>query len=112
MYAAAAAQVVASTAVLMILFSSSSIALSLNFIGLLNQHFAAIFAPLAFACSLLGVLIVGRIIRKTGRTSIIILILAFLIIIGAISTLIFGGLRAEKKLLAGDFGFKPFCDTK
>lgn len=112
MYAAAAPQVVASTAVLMILFSSSSIALSLNFIGLLNQHFAAIFAPLAFACSLLGVLIVGRIIRKTGRTSIIILILAFLIIIGAISTLIFGGLRAEKKLLAGDFGFKPFCDTK
>ncbi|KAK9863229.1 hypothetical protein WJX84_011003 [Apatococcus fuscideae] len=104
-------QVVASTAVLMILFSSSSIALSLNFIGLLNQHFAVIFAPLAFAFSLLGVLIVGRIIRKTGRTSIIILILAFLIIIGAISTLVFGGLRAEKKLIAGEFGFKPFCST-
>ena len=52
-------QVVASSAVLMILFSSSSIALSLSFDGLLNVHYALVFGPLAFASSLVGVIVLG-----------------------------------------------------
>ena len=47
-------QVCASTSVLMILFSSSAIAISLAFQGLLNVHYAAVFAPACFLASLLG----------------------------------------------------------
>lgn len=47
-------QVCASTSVLMILFSSSAIAISLAFQGLLNVHYAAVFAPACFLGSLLG----------------------------------------------------------
>ena len=47
-------QVCASTSVLMILFSSSAIAISLGFQGLLNVHYAAVFAPACFLGSLLG----------------------------------------------------------
>lgn len=47
-------QVCASTSVLMILFSSSAIAISLAFQGLLNLHYAAVFAPACFLGSLLG----------------------------------------------------------
>ena len=153
----AALQVTASTSVLMILFSSSAIALSFYFQGLLNVSYAQVIAPLCFAASLIGeglqpdpcfilgglkpclqpaafasrditlscqaeltvlshifvfrhwsatpkredaehvwqpwgscghfsfaagVLVVGRIIRKTGRASIIVLILSALITIG------------------------------
>ena len=62
-------QVVASTAVLMILFSSSSIALSLAFDHLLNVHYALVYGPLAFVSSLFGVIVLGRIVRRTGLCS-------------------------------------------
>ncbi len=51
---ARARQVCASTSVLMILFSSSAIAISLAFQGLLNVHYAVVFAPACFLGSLLG----------------------------------------------------------
>ena len=51
---ASALQVCASTSVLMILFSSSAIAISLSFQGLLNVHYAVVFAPACFLGSLLG----------------------------------------------------------
>ena len=47
-------QVTASTSVLMILFSSSAISISLSFQGYLNVSYALIFAPLAFVSSILG----------------------------------------------------------
>ena len=52
---------------LMILFSSSSIALSLAFDHLLNVHYALVFGPLAFVSSLFGVIVLGRIVRATGE---------------------------------------------
>ncbi len=47
-------QVTASTSVLMILFTSSAIALSFYFQGLLNTSYAVVLAPLCFASSLIG----------------------------------------------------------
>ncbi|CAL5221862.1 g4123 [Coccomyxa viridis] len=104
-------QVTASTSVLMILFSSSAIALSFYFQGLLNVSYAQVIAPLCFAASLIGVLVVGRIIRKTGRASIIVLILSALITIGTVLTAVFGGIRAANNIKnGGSAGFKPFCE--
>lgn len=48
------AQVTASTSVLMILFTSSAIALSFYFQGLLNTSYALVLAPLCFLASLTG----------------------------------------------------------
>lgn len=47
-------QVTASTSVLMILFSSSAISISLGFQGYLNTTYAAVYAPLAFVSSIIG----------------------------------------------------------
>lgn len=47
-------QVTASTSVLMILFSSSAIAISLGFQGYLNVSYAAVLAPIAFVSSIIG----------------------------------------------------------
>ena len=47
-------QVTASTSVLMILFSSSAIALSFYFQNLLNTSYAEVIAPLCFVASLIG----------------------------------------------------------
>lgn len=60
-------QVVASTAVLIILMSSSSIALSYFFRGDLPLHYAAVLAPACFSSSLLGVILVGRYGEATSR---------------------------------------------
>ncbi|CAI5494419.1 unnamed protein product [Closterium sp. Naga37s-1] len=77
-------QILASTSVFMILFSSSAISISLFFHGFLDTSYAAVFAPVAFLASLVGVFIVGKIVRNTGRSSIIIFILAVLIALGGV----------------------------
>lgn len=105
--------VCASTSVLMILFSSSSIALSLAFQGLLNVSYVEVFAPLCFICSLAGVAFIGRLVRKTKRTSIIVFILTGLIILGTILTAVFGGIRSLKNIRHGkDITFHPFCSKQ
>ncbi|KAK9914892.1 hypothetical protein WJX75_001974 [Coccomyxa subellipsoidea] len=104
-------QVTASTSVLMILFTSSAIALSFYFQGLLNVSYAVVLAPLCFVASLIGVTLVGRIIRASGRVSIIVLLLSGLIIAGTVLTAVFGGMRAVNNIRDGaPIGFKPFCE--
>jgi uncharacterized membrane protein YfcA len=103
-------QVTVSTAVLMILFSSSAISLSLSFTHLLSLHYALVFAPIAFVASTIGVTVVGRIVRNSGRTSIIVIILTILVAAGTIVTAIFGGLRSYEQFIEGkDVGFHPLC---
>ena len=112
MKGSAVLQVTASTAVLMILFSSSSIALSLAFQGILNVSYAQVFAPLCFVFSLLGVTLVGRIVRKSGRTSIIVFILTGLIVVGTILTAVFGGVKAVHNIQHGrDISFHRVCQA-
>ncbi|CAI5472492.1 unnamed protein product [Closterium sp. Yama58-4] len=79
-----ALQILASTSVFMILFSSSAISISFFFHGFLNTSYAAVFAPVAFLGSLVGVFVVGKIVRNTGRSSIVIFILAILIGLGGV----------------------------
>lgn len=94
----------------MILFSSSAISLSLSFQNLLNHHYALVFAPIAFVASTIGVTVVGRIVRQSGRTSIIVIILTVLVAAGTITTAIFGGLRSYEQFVEGkDIHFHPLC---
>lgn len=104
-------QVTASTAVLMILFSSSSISLSFYFQGMLNTSFATVFAPTCFVASLVGVTVVGNIVRRTGRASLIIIILVLLIIFGTLLTAILGSMQVFEDLRTWqNIGFKGFCE--
>lgn len=50
-----------------VLFSSSSAALSFGFAHLLNAQFALVFGLCCMGASLLGVLIVSRIVERSGR---------------------------------------------
>lgn len=101
---------VASTAVMIILFGSSTISLSFLFNGMLNTSYVAVFAPIAFVSSLVGVTIVGVLVRRSGRASIIILLMACIIAAGTVSTVVFGGLRSYHEIESGqDLGFRPFC---
>ncbi|KAL3157342.1 hypothetical protein ABBQ32_011825 [Trebouxia sp. C0010 RCD-2024] len=103
-------RVVASTSVLMILFSSSTIALSYLFNGMLNTHYALVFAPICFISSLVGVTVIGRLVRKTGRSSILIMILTALIAAGTFLSAIFGGSQAYDDIKHHhNVGFQPFC---
>lgn len=103
-------QVTASTAVLMILFSSSAIALSLSFQGLLNHSYAFVFAPVCFVASTIGVTLIGRAVRKSGRASIIVIILTVVITAGTVTTGVFGGIRSYEQIVNGGItGFHPIC---
>lgn len=55
------------------------------------------------------VTLVGKLIKKTGHTSIIVFILTFLISIGTILTAVFGGIDAVKDFKNGKIRFESFC---
>ncbi|KAK9843827.1 hypothetical protein WJX81_007905 [Elliptochloris bilobata] len=102
----------AATSGLMVLFSSSIAAFSFGFDGLLNMQFALIFGLGCFAASLAGVLLVARVVKRSGKASIVVFLLAMVIGIGAILTAIFGGRDAVLSLVARrNIGFGSFCGT-
>ena len=95
---------------MIILFGSSSISLSFFFNGMLNTSYATVYGAIAFISSIVGVTVVGAMVRRSGRASIIVLLMACVIAAGTVSTLVFGGLRSFHEIQAGaDLGFKPFC---
>ena len=50
--------------------------------------------------------------RRSGRASIIILLMAGIIAAGTVSTVVFGGLRSYHEIQEGrDLVFKPFCSS-
>ena len=60
-------QAAAATSTLMVLFSASSAALSFGFGHQLNLHFALIFGLCCMGASLIGVLLVQRIVQRSGK---------------------------------------------
>jgi uncharacterized membrane protein YfcA len=61
--------VAAATSTLMVLFSSSSAALSFGFSRLLNMQFALVFGLCCLGASIVGVLVVSRIVKRSGKVS-------------------------------------------
>ncbi len=103
-------QVVAPTAVVMILFSSSTIALSYFFSGELNTQYAWVFSPICFVAAFIGVTMIGRVVRRSGRASLLIFILTGLIAVGTVLAAGFGGHRAYLDIRSGkNIGFDSFC---
>ncbi|GJP34419.1 hypothetical protein CLOM_g18865 [Closterium sp. NIES-68] len=106
-------QITATTSVMMVLFGSSSVSLSFLFLGRLNRAYAAVFAPTAFVASLLGVTLVGGIVKRTGRASIIIFILTGIIAVGAALTVALGTPRIVDDVIHGrNLWFHQLCPAK
>lgn len=72
-------QVSSATSGVMVLFSASVAAVSFAAAGRLNLQYAAAFGAACFAAAFMGVLVVGGLVRRSGRASIIVLILASMI---------------------------------
>lgn len=104
-------QVVASTATLLIFFSSSVVATSFYFHHILNVSYAAHFVPPSIIAGFIGVLFISRVVKATGRASIVIILLAVLITLGAVITGTFETFRSYTAFQEGaGIGFQPFCD--
>ncbi len=79
---------------------------------MLNISYVQIFAPIAFLSSALGVTIVSWAIRRTGRQSVLLLLMSGVLAIGMMSVVIFGGGRTVSDIRGGRrIGFNPFCDN-
>ncbi|KAK9822957.1 hypothetical protein WJX74_008876 [Apatococcus lobatus] len=100
----------AATSTLLVLFSSSSAAFSFALNGTINLPFAAVFGLASLLASITGVLVVNRIVQRSGRTSVIVLLLATVMAGGACFTAAFSGRQAIMDLVHGRHtGFHPIC---
>ncbi len=69
-------QASSATSGVMVLFSASVAAVSFAASGRLNVPYAALFGGACLAAAFLGVVVVGRLVKRSGRASLIVLLLA------------------------------------
>jgi uncharacterized membrane protein YfcA len=104
-------QVTAATSGFTILFTESSIGIQFLLLGLMPLDYGAVFLLIGYVSALVGRLVLGKIIRKYNRSSIIIFILAIVIGVSAILMGIVGILRVKGRVEAeGSLGFRPLCE--
>lgn len=80
----------AATSTLMILFSSSAATLSFAVSGNMNWQYALVFAACNFLASLTGVFVIGKLVRKSYKSAIVVLLLAGIMAAGAGISAVFG----------------------
>lgn len=85
---------------------SSSAALAFVLEGRVPLQYAAVFCSVCGAASLLGLTGVGRLVKASGRPSIVVLLLAGIMGIGGLCSGVFGYWDAWQH---GDSGFKNIC---
>ena len=100
----------AATSTLMILFSSSAATLSFAVNGNINAQYAYIYAPCNFLSSFAGVFIIGRIVRKTGKSFVVVMLLAWVMATGAMASAVFGGQESVHDYRSGtNLTFSSMC---
>ena len=98
------------TSGLLVLFSASTAVLAFAAAGRLNLQYAAVFGSACFVSAALGTFLIGRAVRRSGRASLLVLILAGIIAAGAVVTAAFSGVRAVEDLAsATHLGGGSFC---
>lgn len=111
LYCLLSVQVGAATSSTMVLFSASAATVSLASMGRLNWQYALVFAAGAMVSSYAGVKVVTRAVRATNRTSIVVLTLATVMIIGGIFVGVSGISNAVKTLSGHQAGFNHLCTS-
>ncbi|DBA90206.1 TPA: hypothetical protein ACH3X1_003508 [Trebouxia sp. C0004] len=100
----------AATSTLMILFSSSAATLSFAVNGNINAQYAYIYGPCNFLSSFAGVLIIGKIVRKTGKSFVLVMVLAWVMATGAMASAVFGGQESVHDYKSGtNLTFSSMC---
>ena len=100
----------AATSTLMILFSSSAATLSFTVAGSMNVQYALIYGTCNFMASFAGVFLIGRSVRRTGKSAVIVILLACIMAVGATASAIFGGLESLQDLRTGEnLTFRSIC---
>lgn len=99
-------QSTSATSNILVFMSSSSAALAFFLNGRVPLQYAAVFCSVCGTASLLGLTGVGRLVKASGRPSIVVLLLALIMGAGAVCSGVFGYLDAYQH---GDVGFKSIC---
>ncbi|KAL6753606.1 hypothetical protein V8C86DRAFT_2724361 [Haematococcus lacustris] len=103
-------QVASATSSLMVLFSSSAALLSFAVVGRLNVPYALVFGAASMASSVLGVLVVGSLVRRSGRPSLVVFSLALVMLTGLACITAFGIGTLRAAFTTGEgLGFNDLC---
>ena len=102
--------VTAATSTLMILFSSSAATLSFAVAGNINKEYALIYGVCNFLSSFAGVFLIGKVVRRTGKSAIIVILLACIMAAGALASAVFGGHESVRNFQTGtNLTFSSIC---
>ena len=102
--------VTAATSTLMILFSSSAATLSFAVAGNINTEYALIYGVCNSLSSFAGVLLIGKVVRKTGKSAVIVILLACIMAAGALASAVFGGHESVRNFQTGtNLTFSSIC---
>ena len=97
-------QAACATSSIMILFSASAATLAFAAAGRLNLQYAAVFGSTCLAAALLGTFLIGRAVRRSGHASLVVLLLAGIIGVGAACTALSAGGAALAAVWHGSGG--------
>ena len=97
------------TSTVLILFSSTAAAAGQGAAGFVEGSFAAAFGVAALAAGAVGVWLSARYVDKSGRSSILVWLLACVVGAGALLTAALGGRAAVEELRSGAGKVKSFC---
>lgn len=103
-------QVATATANLLILFSSSSATLAWGMGDMLNYQYAAVYFSVCVVGAFTGLYVIGGYVKRSGRNSALVLLLAGIMAGGALLTGIFVGIEVWHKYQEGTIEvFHPWC---
>ncbi|KAF5834267.1 hypothetical protein DUNSADRAFT_9134 [Dunaliella salina] len=104
-------QVSAATSSLMVLFSSSAALISFAVDGRVNGAYAGIFSAAAVIASVAGVLVVNEKVKRSGRTSIVVFMLATIMVLGFCVITAFGVIGMVHDFSTGqNIGTHSLCE--
>ena len=95
-------QAASATSALLVLFSASSAVISFAAAGRLNLPYAALFGCACLVSAAAGTFLIGRAVRRSGRASVLVVLLAGCVGAGALATLGYSGRRAVIDLMRGE----------
>lgn len=102
--------VTAATSTLMLLFSSSAATLSFAVAGSINTEYALVYGTCNLFSSLAGVFMIGRVVRRTGKSAVVVLLLACIMAAGASASAVFGGRESLRNFqTSSNLTFSSIC---
>ena len=103
--------VASATGMYMVMFSNISSCLLYAFSGVLDIPLALWLGSFSLVGTIIGIKVINAVIKNTGKTYYIVIILAGIIVISTIEILIFGIVRTLNEINEGIdvLKFEPFC---